>query len=68
MDPSKRERILWTIGDLLMRIRTALATTISEENGKTLREAARRVVMSGRRLLPLLTRLGCAKSTARRSR
>jgi aldehyde dehydrogenase (NAD+) len=46
MDPSKRERIMWTIGDLLMKNRTALATTISEENGKTLREAATADVMS----------------------
>lgn len=46
MDPSRRERILWTIGDLLMKNRTALATTIVEENGKTLREAAAADVMS----------------------
>ena len=41
MDPSKRERILWNIGDLLL---TSIATNwrriISSENGKTVREAA----------------------------
>jgi aldehyde dehydrogenase (NAD+) len=46
MDPSKREQILWNIGDLLLKHRVALATTISEENGKTLREAATADVMS----------------------
>ncbi len=40
MDPSKRERILWNIADLLMKHRDELASTISQENGKTLREAA----------------------------
>jgi aldehyde dehydrogenase (NAD+) len=40
MDPSKRERVLWNIGDLLMRHRDELAAIISQENGKTLREAA----------------------------
>jgi len=40
MDPSKRERILWTIGELLLRYKDELARTISLENGKTLREAA----------------------------
>ncbi len=40
MDPSKRERILWTIGELLLQHKDELARTISLENGKTLREAA----------------------------
>ena len=40
MDPSKRERILWNIGELLMKYRDELAMIISRENGKTLREAA----------------------------
>jgi aldehyde dehydrogenase (NAD+) len=40
MDPSKRERILWNIGELLLKNRDELAAVISSENGKTLREAA----------------------------
>ena len=40
LDPSKRERILWNIGDLLMQHRDELAKLISQETGKTLREAA----------------------------
>jgi aldehyde dehydrogenase (NAD+) len=40
MDPSKRERILWNIGELLLKYRDELAEIISRENGKTLREAA----------------------------
>jgi aldehyde dehydrogenase (NAD+) len=40
LDPSKRERILWNIADLLMKYRDELAAMISQENGKTLREAA----------------------------
>jgi aldehyde dehydrogenase (NAD+) len=40
MDPSKRERILWNIGELLLKYKDELARTISLENGKTLREAA----------------------------
>jgi acyl-CoA reductase-like NAD-dependent aldehyde dehydrogenase len=40
LDPSKRERILWNIGDLLLRHRDELAKLISQETGKTLREAA----------------------------
>jgi aldehyde dehydrogenase (NAD+) len=40
MDPSKRERILWNIGELLLKYRDELAAIISSENGKTLREAA----------------------------
>ncbi|HYW41486.1 MAG TPA: aldehyde dehydrogenase family protein, partial [Bryobacteraceae bacterium] len=37
--PSKRERILWTIGDLLLKHRDDLAAAITRENGKTLRES-----------------------------
>ncbi len=40
LDPSKRERILWNIGDLLLQHRDELAKLISQETGKTLREAA----------------------------
>ena len=40
LDPSKRERILWKIGDLLIQHREELAKLISQETGKTLREAA----------------------------
>ena len=40
MDPSKRERILWRVGELLVEHKDELARTISLENGKTLREAA----------------------------
>jgi acyl-CoA reductase-like NAD-dependent aldehyde dehydrogenase len=40
MDPSKRERILWNIGDLLAKYRDELAALITRENGKTLRESA----------------------------
>jgi aldehyde dehydrogenase (NAD+) len=40
LDPSKRERILWNIGDLLIQHRDELAKLISQETGKTLREAA----------------------------
>ena len=40
MDPSRRERILWTLGDLIARHRDELAAIITSENGKTLREAA----------------------------
>jgi acyl-CoA reductase-like NAD-dependent aldehyde dehydrogenase len=39
MDPSKRERILWNIGDLLLKHRDKLAAIITSENGKTLRES-----------------------------
>src|SRR5690349_3528459 len=35
MDPSKRERILWNIADLLMKHRDELAAIITRENGKT---------------------------------
>jgi len=40
LDPSKRERILWKIGDLLLQHRDELSKMISQETGKTLREAA----------------------------
>jgi acyl-CoA reductase-like NAD-dependent aldehyde dehydrogenase len=40
MDPSKRERILWNLGDLLVKHRDELAALITSENGKTLRESA----------------------------
>jgi acyl-CoA reductase-like NAD-dependent aldehyde dehydrogenase len=40
LDPSKRERILWTIGELLLKYRDELSRLISQETGKTLREAA----------------------------
>ncbi len=40
MDPSKRERILWNIADLLVKYRDELAALITQENGKTLRESA----------------------------
>ena len=40
LDPSKRERILWNIGELLLKHRSALAETITLENGKTVRESA----------------------------
>ena len=39
LDPSKREKILWNIGDLLMKYRDELAAIITQENGKTLRES-----------------------------
>src|SRR4051794_34092200 len=40
LDPSKRERILWNIGELLGKYRDELSKLISLETGKTLREAA----------------------------
>uniref|UniRef100_Q01RS0 Aldehyde dehydrogenase (Acceptor) n=1 Tax=Solibacter usitatus (strain Ellin6076) TaxID=234267 RepID=Q01RS0_SOLUE len=40
LDPSKRERILWNIGELLLKYRDELSRLISQETGKTLREAA----------------------------
>jgi acyl-CoA reductase-like NAD-dependent aldehyde dehydrogenase len=40
MDPSKREQILWRIGDLITQRRDELAAVIAMENGKTVREAA----------------------------
>ena len=45
LDASKRERILWNIGELLMKRRDELAEVISRENGKTLRESAGADVM-----------------------
>jgi len=39
LDPSRRERILWDIGDALERHRDELSRTIALETGKTLREA-----------------------------
>jgi aldehyde dehydrogenase (NAD+) len=46
LDPSKRERILWNIADLLVKHRDELAGIISRENGKTVREAAGADVMT----------------------
>jgi acyl-CoA reductase-like NAD-dependent aldehyde dehydrogenase len=40
LDPVRRERILWDIGEAIARHRAELARTISLETGKTLREAA----------------------------
>jgi aldehyde dehydrogenase (NAD+) len=40
LDPSRRERILWDIGEGLLRHRDELARIITLETGKTLREAA----------------------------
>ena len=40
MDPSRKEKILWDISDLLVKHKDALARLESLENGKTLREAA----------------------------
>src|SRR5882724_3528949 len=40
LDPSKRERILWNIGEALTKYRADLSKLISQETGKTLREAA----------------------------
>jgi aldehyde dehydrogenase (NAD+) len=40
LDPSRRERILWNIGELLQQRRDEIAAIIAMENGKTLREAA----------------------------
>ena len=39
LDPSKREKILWNIGELLLKHRDELAAIITCENGKTLRES-----------------------------
>jgi acyl-CoA reductase-like NAD-dependent aldehyde dehydrogenase len=39
MDPSKREKILWNIGELLAKYRDELAVIITLENGKTVRES-----------------------------
>src|SRR5439155_6890462 len=40
LDPSQRERILWNIAEALVQNRDELARIISQETGKTLREAA----------------------------
>src|SRR5689334_3837082 len=40
MDPSKREKILWNIGEILHKNREELSVLESMENGKTVREAA----------------------------
>lgn len=40
LNASQRERILWKIGDLLLEHRDELAKLVSQETGKTLREAA----------------------------
>ncbi|MBI3697407.1 MAG: aldehyde dehydrogenase family protein [Acidobacteria bacterium] len=40
MDPSKKEKILWAISELLAKHKEELAVLESMENGKTLREAA----------------------------
>ena len=40
LDPSKKENILWNIGELLARHKDELSALESMENGKTLREAA----------------------------
>jgi len=40
LDPSRRERILWDIGEAIARHRDELARIIVQETGKTLREAA----------------------------
>ena len=40
MDPSKKEKILWEIGELLHKHREELSVLESLENGKTVREAA----------------------------
>jgi acyl-CoA reductase-like NAD-dependent aldehyde dehydrogenase len=39
MDPSRKEKILWDLSELLVRNKTELARLESMENGKTLREA-----------------------------
>ena len=46
LDPSKRERILWNLGDLLLKYRKDLAELITSENGKTFREATGADVLS----------------------
>jgi acyl-CoA reductase-like NAD-dependent aldehyde dehydrogenase len=46
LDPSRRERILWNIAELLVKYRDELAGIISRENGKTVREAAGADVMT----------------------
>jgi len=39
MDPSKKEKILWDISEILLKHREELAVLESMENGKTVREA-----------------------------
>lgn len=39
LDPSKKERILWRIGELILKHEDKLALLESQENGKTVREA-----------------------------
>ncbi len=40
MDPSKKEKILWDVSEILLKHRDELALLESMENGKTVREAA----------------------------
>src|SRR5207253_5566008 len=40
MDPSKKEKILWNVAELLVKHKDELAMLESMENGKTVREAA----------------------------
>ncbi|MDQ6704461.1 MAG: aldehyde dehydrogenase family protein, partial [Acidobacteriota bacterium] len=40
MDPSKKEKILWGLSEILLKNKEELAALESMENGKTLREAA----------------------------
>jgi aldehyde dehydrogenase (NAD+) len=40
MDPSRKEQILWNIGEILLKNKDELAILESMENGKTVREAA----------------------------
>src|ERR1043166_857944 len=40
LDPSKKEKILWNIGEILHKNREELAVLETMENGKTVREAA----------------------------
>lgn len=40
MDPSKKEKILWNVSEILLRNKEELAILESLENGKTVREAA----------------------------
>ena len=41
MDPSKKEKILWDVADLLVKHKDELAMLESMENGKTVRESAK---------------------------
>ena len=40
MDPSRREKILWDLSEILLKNREELSVLESLENGKTVREAA----------------------------